>query len=1808
MAKKKPWWVTVKGGQNAIRGMANFNVQPALRDAWMVQNRTRLNENPELAAAVNTAGVPYSVARRIDLAFQATKAKKQQDIETQAGRTPAMQDPTRSLPAYAQARTEAQKPKEEEGGGFWGWLTGTGQKPIIGQEASLELGHNISSNKGDVPLWQQPLNVAWDLGKGAVEGVSYGLNAALSPIAGPIAAGSADQQARGRAGDANLFERLVIPGAGGTTPGEDFLRGVGNIVEGVDSQQAQDMRKAGYNPDSWSDRYAWYGDFSADNRIVSNRAVGDLKREFNPYKVDLAREVLTIGALDDPKKINGLSEDAQRFLSDIQSGKDKDGNQIFSVLADRSAVTMGGHVADALGLSLGTTERQVVGAVADLAAYWFVDPTIVAGKALTAFRDARYAVAFDPQEIKEALVVKGAVAARWDDVLDRIDNIHVLSQTKTVEAQAQVAKEFTRFQQAHPDIMPFYDTLLGMRQGSIQGTFFKAPQGTERFRDIADFNPIGITRVDDPAKYKPIFELRQAPGQKVDDATRDTARAEIADRIGDAIYANAILTGAPLVKGQILMPGQLRVSNVVRVPLQRLTDKLLGQDKKLLRQLREAEGKGLIDFTAHSPSGAVAGVLDSAKGGQWVRENYTRGGLRDRAAIAASRFAVSKDAPVLHIDGMDSVKTFHDFARFFMPRGHAAFMANTWAKADPAQRSVMLNSVMETLANARHMKDGQVGIDFWRQQLKGREAPILPGERVKEAYSSPDMDLIQTPSGPTAAAMYSTQFANGVQLPSYQEILRNTEKIGPLSWLAGLSHSRGVSNFTRITKVGQVGTTSNMLRQNIEGRSLQFIDDPLGATHAAIARLGLAGGNAAARAAANEAVRQARQISKSGEADKLVPLLATQKFDDYADAAAKILQAKGKTITPELDAFLRQGAPIDRVAKGRSAARLAVTGTVVDPLRKARAKLYSRVTAKTDEPFSYEWIDRVDDGFTDRLIDGTHTILGGNRAHYMDGGMVDELDQVAEGVAAGQRLAQIKLKNTAGYLGAAGDSGALRWNNALGLRLADPVGGQVMQALARKVLGKKTEEPIDLARRLLTTDPAGEAYRLNGRRGQYLNGVYVGGTVDQTAALRGWGDQMVQDALRYLGLESSGIVAGGVNAAHKAFLGKIANGKQVSPDDLAKIDVSFRPEQVHSPVVVGKKFLEVDGMKMTDKVADGASKMYQFVVANPLRRMLHDPQVVAAHSEAMMDMEPLARALAGKGMTADNIYRTLDTMAYGHAIQRVARYSDNPHVTSYFAALSNNFLWYERAMEDFARRIMRITKADPAKVVRAALTIEAAHHSGLIYDKKTRDDDGNTKTETMFTWPGSGWAMRTLNEAARSLGLADDDVVTIPVWENWASPVKYLSPSAQNPIGFTSSPLIGMPLRITKAIFPELTPSIESALTTLEGGERHFGSSNALESLLPVYARRVWNALDRTEQDSQYASAMRNALIHLEAAGRLPASDAPDIDRLRARDEVRQMVVNNLVWRTAFAMFAPATPGTMTGNISGIGDEAVDEIDRLRGVTNIRGEWFQLLEDMNARFPNDSNQAFSEATIEWARRDLGSIVNPAVFAVGSSGAPGTETGKSSPSNLPTTQWMLDNREFLKGYGQAAYSLIPSMGDTYYNQIGYQVQLRTELRQHKDLKEFYEDLVIAQANSDFYNRLTQRTQALAATKNKDEQQKVYNEWNSYVAELKRANPVWAEQFNAQKDPDYISANIAPAVARMAEDENVPAEVKPLRPQLKQMAKLYDDYRTAQGKYPGTRYQDIQARKQISQRYNNRGNELFKGGPLEPLWKSMQVFED
>lgn len=1976
--------------------MASFNATPALRNAWYTANTTRLNDNPELGSAVQAAGVDYATARRLDMSFQAMKASQQKGLVTDSGSSNQMVPSQLTVPAASADVAADQKKQADQqaaansgGGGFWGgvgnffsgignWITGEGlqqNSPIakkvapVGAQAADQAGLTSPATPGSGLL---PAQWANDINAGASHVIDYGtkaLNVLASPLMSPEAAGSADKP---------MWEQGLTAAMGNNSMGAlgplgalalgtiDYGRGVGKEAVGVDPQQAQDMRNQGYNPDSWLSRYNYYGDYSQSHPVISNTVVDKAKQQYNPLKVDMVREILTSGALGSYDRTAGLSPNAQQVLQNIQANHDPEASAIMAKLADQSAVSLGGHLADQMGLEEGTTERQLVSMAGDMAGYWFLDPMMVAGKASNALKMARFGTQMDTDSVKAAIMEKSTLSSRWDDILDRVDHIHVLTSSPKVEDQAKGASALNDFQTRYPDLTGVYPLLAGMRSGAVHGALFEAPKAVAK---SADMTPVlGIKYAEKPEDYRPVWQLRDAPGQQVDQGTRDAARAKVAEQISDALVANAVTEGRPVVSSQVLLPGQLRVTTPVRKALNGVTDALLGTGSgkrgMLFQQLKDAENKGVLDWDdAENASTAVSHVIDTGAGGQWVNEHYTRGGLRANAAMALSRFRKLRDAAPVSFTDPSGFSAYQGLVRFIMPKGQAALMAQRWAVSDPATRSAMWNQLADTMANARHARDTQAGSDFWRQSLKGREQVTPKGQRALEAYSSPDTDLISTPSGNMAAAMYSTQFAEGARVPSLVDIVRNTQAVGVLSWLTRVSHGRLSTIYSKLGKVGQVGTTSNMAKQVIEGKALQGLEDPAGLARVTAARIGLSADTAESRVAINEAIRQARAVLKSGDMQHLTPLAVQGDNASYIAQVENTLSKKGQALNPVLRDLLEKMDLTDgpnhgiiTIASGRSAARLAAT-KVVDPLRTWRAHVVKALGIGTryTSPFAYDWLSRADDGFYNDLTDGVERLLGDQRGAYATGGAVEDMAQVHGALDAGNRFAKVGLRNTQGYLGSAGDIGAQRWGNALGYRLGDPVGSKVHEAVAhhelqvdthrtefeqakdalaksklrrltsdeagvvhRAVLsghdapeghfaplvkrwalkdaeadpeyaghieeGKSARaaiddvqesmddlrrqrrqkgadkaaidaelsdlrdelkghvadanthdaaatdlyenrhlapmvgatqnfhEPRDVAEWLLKNRPEGQRYRLEGRRGMYVGGKYAETDADRDAALSGWSDQMTEDAVRYLGLRTDDTSPGQrLVEAKKSLLTTVANGERPEVDALAKVPNRLRPEQVQAPVIVGKQAVDPK-QQLGDWLGGKASQAYELFVGGPIRRLLHDPQTAAAKWEAMTAMAPLAENLTERGMSADNAYKVLDTLAAKHAIARVARYSDNPHATTYFAALSNNFLWYERAMEDFARRAINVVKSDPAVLARAHVMWESAQHSGVVYRQQGTDDDGNPQTQWMFTWPGSGLAMKAINEASQSLGLSDGNLVKTPVWQDFASPVTYLSPSLSNPIGFSTNPMLGIPLRAVRDVFPQTSTGVNDWLTALEGGVRGFASSgqgtgvsgflgDVGSELAPVYLQRTLNALNPDDRDGETASALKNALIYMDAAGKLPGPDASADDRQRALDELRQQTQNGIIFRAALASFLPATPGTMSTDVDDLGK--VDEFDQLRGVNSIRSEWFQLLEDMTAKYGSD--RAMSEASTEWLQRDLGSIVHPEDFTVGTSGAPGDDTGNSFASSQNLVQWMLDNNGFLKEYGQAAYKLLPSMpGDTYYNQIGYQTQLRTGLRQHKDSTEMYNALIKAQGDRSYYAALDSKDDAI--TQNPAQSQAIYNQFDQYITNLKTANPVWsADETSA---PDKVYTEIAPSVEKMANATDLPEQLKPLQPQIQLMATLYDDYRSSVAKYPSSSAVDVEGRSHIESQYRKMGDSLFKGSQLNDLWSAMKVYED
>lgn len=1867
----RPWWLQLEGGDEAAERVRNLDTSPILQSAWIIQNETRLGRDPEIAAAAVASGMPGPYIKRLDNAIQNAKKAKQyaslseihaptyvRDTTVKAGN-----DATR---AFLRAARERQATQDATQAGMLTDFSAAGDLETLQQQRAFETREEEESNE---PWWSQAAHGVWDAGKSAWSGLLTGLDALGGTLNAPIAAGQSARDNRefgnlDLADTATAFGANPVRGIGEAAgpsileSGKDLLSGVGALFgfADLDARQKQDMIAGGYDPDSFTDRWGWYTDLNSPHEVVSNETVKRLKQQHNPYKVDMVRQIVASGALTDESYVDALDPQAQKMFRNIQRNEDKEAASIAETLhgewmsPGRNLIhsVHGGLSKYGVETDLDSEMYKGLQVAGDLAFYWFLDPGVGLGKAAKVWRDRRWAVQATPDAVKDFIINSKVGSKRWDEALDMVDQAHVLTRRATPESLVKAARVGDEFRRKYADMSPMYEHLLQLRSGAVTGTVFRTDMDKAVGKGKGDWlsNAIEIKRVDDMAKRKPVFALRNAPDEEVSQAARDLARREVADRLGDAVFAMAVVKGDPLLtKGKMLVPGMYRMSLPLRNMMKPFTDRAFSREGLLFKQLDDAKGKGVIDFGALGPGNledALGGVIDSAQGGKFIRDTYTRGGLRSKIARATKNFGMFEDSAILRLEGVDTTKQYYEFVRKFLPRGQAAFLAHRWAVADPGTRSVMKERMFEMLGDALGIRDTKVSRDLWDRLMHNlSEAPeSFTGRRPSQIYAASAVNEIDTPYGKMPAAMYSTQFADGFQLPSMLEMARTTERGGILSMIFGVNHGRfadqidrahrGVVKASRVIRSGWIGTLSNLLRQRIEGRELlQLLDNPGGYVRTTLARAGVAGHAAETRAAVNSAVRQAKKLESRGQWKTLASYHARGNTDEYVAEAERML---GEELHPWLRSALLDNAPIPEIAAQRGSARLLATGVFVDPLRKVRAARYKKLGEEYNALKPTPWAKEVDTRFAEDLAANVRTTIGHDRDHYIDGAMADEVQQIDDILHSGDKVTSTRLTNQWDYLDALGDSGVQRWHTAKAFMDHDPIGSKVSQAVASELLnvirhGKgaparwlnnlkiqlreqypnlrqdiaRIGTPEDYAFFLLKHTPEGVPFRTNGRRAMMQNGNHLPRVEDRDGALREWADAMVKDITHKFGLlDTNGALNAAISRGQAPesvlnMLAKHADGKVPSLKDLRAIPEEFRPFEVEARVIVGKRAVDTGGAM--DKLGGLTAKWYRSVVARPLHNMVSSPVMLAAHREVMDAMEPVARRLMDQGMSAQSAYNHMQNLAWGHALARNYRYMDNPKQQSYFAALFNNYLWFERATEDFLRRAMRVTKADPAILARHALMVEAGVHSGLIHEARVDDGEGGSETELIFQWPGSGLAMRAINEALGALGIQDR--VVVPVWQDLRSPVRYLSPSLQNPIGFTTSPLIGLPIRFMRDnLFPEAAPQLDSLLSSMEGGERYFASQDGLQSLLPAYGRRLLSLFDRDSQQSQWQSAVTNALIQYHAAGKLPGKDATPSERAQALDDIRTMTTNNLLFRTLFAAWAPSAPQTIYSNVNDIGDEDLSVVDRIRGIDSVRGSWFALLEDMTTKYGPE--RGYSEASAEWFKRGNKSIVNPEAYLAGSTGEPG---GLGSfASGMQTAQWMIKNRGFLKEYSAAAYALLPSFNEPYFDAIGYRLQLRNELRERKTPDEMYDSLLFSSGERDFYHLLSIRDKAIKRGANEE----LAKDWfEQKVNSLKGSNPVWADLKNEYSSPTYIARNVAPHVRKLAnaKPESLPEEVRKHQDQIELLAKLYDEYQSEV-----QRATSSQARIGLAIRYGQIGDELFENGPLNDLWKRMRVWED
>jgi hypothetical protein len=739
------------------------------------------------------------------------------------------------------------------------------------------------------------------------------------------------------------------------------------------------------------------------------------------------------------------------------------------------------------------------------------------------------------------------------------------------------------------------------------------------------------------------------------------------------------------------------------------------------------------------------------------------------------------------------------------------------------------------------------------------------------------------------------------------------------------------------------------------------------------------------------------------------------------------------------------------------------------------------------------------------------------------------------------------------------------------------------------------ETPAGFAAHLIGADDLGRILRDASKRSNYTSsGRAVETAEDRAEAVSRHAEVMVRDAVTRLGGRYED---GRVLFSHEVYplLEKIADGKRVNAKDLVAYSDELRP-----PGLVKELYVPDLGQgknTIRRRLVQAASKTYSAIVAQPLAAYATHPTVIAHRYEAYTEMMPVFSQLKARGMSDEQAAYLLEGAANRRALNLTFNVTDNPGDHSVFAELTDNFLMFNRAQEDFLRRFLKAVSADPALLARTKTLVDAAHHAGVVSMQKFSDEEGNEKEQLVFTYPGSAAMVKTIGDAWASMGGEMDNLHGVPQFKGFSAQVRFVNPSINNPLQFSSNPFMAMPLRFAREMFPEHAQDITEVITAMEGGSRYFAEKDTMEQFLPAALTRLVPIVAKDERDGQYASALRTALTYAEAAGILPEPGQASPDQIQdAQDSVRSMVQNIMVQRAVFGMFAPAAPSLGEPET----DMKVNALAMAEGVTSLRGEWFDVLEWANVKYPQNGALALSEAHVEWARRypKGKSIANPEAFTVGTSQMAGSE--KAAPSNAPTTQWMLDNLDWVRENQAVAYHLLPTMeGDKWYEAAPYRLQFRQELREHKSLEEFYRDVTMQDELAQFYKMTQQLSRAkMLDAGNAKGVQAAFDQWK---AGWEAKHPGVAAELDRRQDPNYAHSQIAPALGRLAEGQ-LPKELEPFKGSFQEMYSDYMTYRRLFAEAPRNQKASVNAK------YREYGKSRWSVGPLSQLWNALDVYED
>lgn len=487
------------------------------------------------------------------------------------------------------------------------------------------------------------------------------------------------------------------------------------------------------------------------------------------------------------------------------------------------------------------------------------------------------------------------------------------------------------------------------------------------------------------------------------------------------------------------------------------------------------------------------------------------------------------------------------------------------------------------------------------------------------------------------------------------------------------------------------------------------------------------------------------------------------------------------------------------------------------------------------------------------------------------------------------------------------------------------------------------------------------------------------------------------------------------------------------------------------------------------------------------------------------------------------------------AVAKTLAYVDNPLIRTQIAFSARNFSRFYRATEDFYRRVYRAVRYNPMSVRKAALTFDGLSHNGWIQE----DDQG----EKYFVYPGIEPIYRAVQGAMTLLGVPAEFKTPFPV--EFGAQVKMLTPSLNQDslVPTFNGPLAGVSIKALSNLVDVFgAPGAADRITELGLGKYAVGQ-DFVSAFLPAHVNRLYQAMDKDERDSQYASAWRKAVTYLEASGHgLPKKfdplGNPIPPTIQEQEEYRQRVKNTVLGilgtRFVAGFLAPASPQIQ------LKDEMAAWISD-NGRVNFKQAWNALLD----QYPGD----YDAAMAKWVEL----FPNAIPFTI-------PESEKKTVAVIQYAEesgiFVEQNKDLFEKYPQGAAFLIPHKSGFSWD--AYKTMKDMGLKYNKRVDDYLREVQTAADLQTYYSKKNEYEESLKTKITDFERTMARREFTDWATTFKAGRPLVQEELAQGGKRAIERMNAINDLRNMLNDKSVTVR-GPIQKSLKEMLDVYDNYK-------------------------------------------------